>query len=430
MAVSCVLGFFSYFNLGREEDPNFTVKTMIISVAWPGATVDEMINEVTDRMEKKLEEIPTLDYTKSLNRPGKAIIYVFLKDTTQGQAVPNAWHRVREIIGDIKTDLPQGVVGPFFNDDFGDVYGNIFAFTSDGLTQRQLRDYVEGARSKIMLVPNVGKVKLVGAQDEKVYLEISTQKIAALGLNNQDVISAIQTQNSVTPSGVIETGGERISIRVSGELTSEADLRDLNLRVNNRFFRLQDVAEIRREYTDPPESLVRYKSQPAIALDIGMRPGANLLQFGEALSEQLKKVKADLPIGVGVHLVSDQPKIVEEAVGGFTKALFEAVIIVLAVSFLSLGFRPGLVVAVTIPLVLAITFTSMEILGISLQRISLGALIIALGLLVDDAMIAVEMMVARLELGDTLDKAATYVYRNTGHGSELSPSWNERKFGR
>ncbi len=413
MIVSSVMGLFSYFNLGREEDPDFTIKTMILYVQWPGSTVETMINEVTNRIEKKVEELPTLDYTKSLNRPGSSIIYINLKDTAKGEVVKQSWRRVREIVSDIQTELPRGVIGPFFNDDFGDVYGNIFAFTSDGLSQRQLRDYVEDARAKIMLVRNVGKVVLVGAQDEKIYLEVSTQKIAALGLTTKDVTDAIQSQNAVTPSGVVETGGERISIRVSGEFESEQDLRELNLRVNNRFFRLQDVAEIRRAYVDPPQALFRYNGEPAIALNIGMRPGANLLEFGEALHKELDIIEAKLPIGVGVHLVSDQPKIVEEAVGGFTQALFEAVVIVLIVSFVSLGLRSGLVVAITIPLVLAITFVAMEILNISLQRISLGALIIALGLLVDDAMIAVEMMVARLEVGDTLEKAATYVYTST-----------------
>ncbi len=413
MIVSSIMGAYSYFNLGREEDPDFTIKTMIIGVEWPGATVEAMVNEVTDRIEKKVEELPTLNYTKSLNQPGKSIIYVNLKDTTKGEAVAQSWRRVRELVSDIRYEFPQGVVGPFFDDDFGDVFGNIFAFTSDGLSPRQLRDYVEDARAEVMHVPNVGKVKLVGAQDEKVYLEIATQKVAALGLSSQDVIAAIQSQNAVTPSGTVETGGERISIRVTGEFNSEKDLRDLNLRVGDRFFRLQDIADIRRDYVDPPQSLFRYKGEPAIALNIGMKPGANLLKFGEALREELLEIESKLPIGVGVHLVSDQPQIVEEAVGGFTKALFEAVVIVLIVSFVSLGLRPGLVVAITIPLVLAITFVAMELLGISLQRISLGALIIALGLLVDDAMIAVEMMVARLEVGDSLTKAATYVYTST-----------------
>ncbi|TIT61685.1 MAG: efflux RND transporter permease subunit, partial [Mesorhizobium sp.] len=260
---------------------------------------------------------------------------------------------------------------------------------------------------KILTVPNAGKVDLVGAQDEAIYLEFSTRQIAALGLNQQAIVASLQAQNAITPSGVIQSGPERISVRVGGQFTSEESLRAINLRVNDRFFRLSDVATIRRGYVDPPTSLFRFNGQDAIALAIGMKPNANLLQFGEALHEEMNKVLADLPVGVGVHLVADQPVIVEEAVSGFTRALFEAVAIVLAVSFISLGMRAGFVVALSIPLVLAITFTVMAYLGISLQRISLGALIIALGLLVDDAMIAVEMMVARLEVGDNLRKAAT-----------------------
>jgi len=413
MLVSSLMGTFSYFNLGREEDPDFTIKTMIIQASWPGATLEDMVNQVTDRIEKKVEELPQFDYAKSYNRPGQTTIFVNLKENTQPDEVPTAWLRIRNIITDIKPLLPSGVIGPSFNDSFGDVFGNIFAFTSDGLTQRELRDYVEATRSRIMSVPNVGKVELVGAQDERIYLEFSTQKLAALGLSEQIVVGAIQSQNAITPSGVVDTDGERISVRVSGEFKNEDDLRGINLRVDNRFFRLRDVAEIRRTYVDPPQSMFRYRGEPAIGLLVGMKPKANLLTFGEALHDEIDRIEADLPVGVGIHLVSDQPKIVEEAVGGFTKALFEAVAIVLIVSFLSLGVRAGLVVSLTIPLVLAITFMAMELFHISLQRISLGALIIALGLLVDDAMIAVEMMVARLEVGDTLEKAATHVYTST-----------------
>ena len=262
-------------------------------------------------------------------------------------------------------------------------------------------------------MPNVGKVDLVGAQDEVIYLEFSTRQIAALGLDQQAIMRHLQAQNAITPSGVIQAGPERVSVRVGGQFTSEESLEAINLRVNDRFFRLSDVATITRGYADPPTALFRFNGQPAIGLAIGMKPGANLLEFGEALSKRNAQVAGDLPIGVGVHLVSDQPAVVEEAVAGFTRALFEAVAIVLVVSFISLGMRAGLVVALSIPLVLAITFVVMAYLGISLQRISLGALIIALGLLVDDAMIAVEMMVARLEAGDALRKAATYVYTST-----------------
>lgn len=413
MLIASVAGALAYVHLGREEDPNFTIKTMLITATWPGASIEDTATQVTDRIERKLEEITTLDYTKSQTSPGRTTIFLNLRDTTQGRAVNDTWLRVRNILTDLKGELPDGVQGPFFNDDFGDVYGNIYAFTSDGLTQRQLRDYAEAARARILTVPNVGKVNLIGAQDEVVYLEFSTQQMAALGLSQQTIINALSAQNAVAPSGTVEADGERISVRTNGQFASEKDLSKVNLWINNRFFRLSDVATITRGYVDPPTSLFRYNGQPAIGLAIGMKPAANLLEFGEALSQEMRRIEAELPIGVGVHQVSDQPQVVEEAVGGFTKALAEAVAIVLVVSFISLGLRAGLVVALSIPLVLAITFVVMEYLGISLQRISLGALIIALGLLVDDAMIAVEMMVSRLEVGDTLEKAATHVYTST-----------------
>ncbi|MCW1843034.1 efflux RND transporter permease subunit [Prosthecomicrobium hirschii] len=413
MLVFSLAGFFSYLNLGREEDPSFTIKTMIISASWPGATVEETIKQVTERIEKKLEELPQLDYTRSMSVAGRTIIFVNLRDTTKGRDVPTVWARVRNIVNDIKSDLPSGVVGPAFNDDFGDVFGNIYAFTADGFSQRELRDYVEDARAKILTVTNVGKVDLVGAEDEVIYLEFSPRQLAAYGISQTTVVQTLQAQNAVTPSGVIQAGAERVSVRVSGQFASEESLRNINLRVNDRFFRLSDVATITRGYADPPSTLFRYNGQPAIGLAVGMKSGANLLAFGKALETEIERIEAELPVGISVHLVSDQPKVVEEAVSGFTKALFEAVAIVLVVSFVSLGVRAGLVVAVAIPLVLAMTFIIMEYSGISLQRISLGALIIALGLLVDDAMIAVEMMVARLEAGDDLKKAATYVYTST-----------------
>jgi multidrug efflux pump len=406
-------GLFSYLELGREEDPAFTIKTMVIQAKWPGASAEETTRQVTDRIEKKLEELESLDYTKSITTAGETTVFVYLRDTTKARDVVPTWVRVRNMINDIKGDFPQGVVGPAFNDRFGDVFGNIYAFTSDGLTQRQLRDQVEDVRAKVLQVPNVGRVDIVGAQDEVIYLEFSPRRVAALGLDQRSIIASLQAQNAITPSGVLQAGPERVAVRVSGQFTSEESLKAINLRVNDRFFPLTDIATIRRGYSDPPTSLFRYKGEPAIGLAIGMKAGANLLQFGEALKEKMKHISADLPVGAEVHLVSDQPQIVDEAVSGFTRALFEAVAIVLAISFISLGLRAGLVVAISIPLVLAITFLVMQYSDISLQRISLGALIIALGLLVDDAMIAVEMMVARLEIGDSLEKAATYVYTST-----------------
>jgi multidrug efflux pump subunit AcrB len=406
-------GVFSYLQLGRAEDPDFTIKTMVIQAQWPGASAEEITRQVTDRIEKKLEELESLDYTKSVTVAGQTTVFVYLRDSTKARDVPPTWVRVRNMIADIKGDFPQGVIGPFFNDRFGDVFGNIYAFTSDGLSQRQLRDQVEDVRAKVLTVPDVGKVDIIGTQDEAIYLEFSTRKIASLGLDTSSIIATLQAQNAVAPSGVFQAGPERISVRVSGQFASEASLKAINLRVNDRFFPLTDVATITRGYADPPKTLLRFNGQPAIGLAIGMKTGANLLKFGEALKEEMAKIVADLPIGVGVHLVADQPVVVEHAVSGFTEALFEAVVIVLGISFLSLGLRAGLVVAIAIPLVLAITFVVMAYDGISLQRISLGALIIALGLLVDDAMIAVEMMVARLEAGDPLEKAATHVYTST-----------------
>ena len=413
MIVFGLLGFFSYLSLGREEDPSFTIKTMTISAQWPGASVEETTRQVTERIERKLEELESLDYTRSITTSGQTLVFVNLKQSTKARDVASIWVTVRNMIRDISGQFPSGVVGPSFNDRFGDVFGNIYAFTADGLTQRQLRDYVEDARRQILTVPNIGKVDIIGAQDEVIYLEFSARQLAALGIDQNAVVATLQAQNAIAPSGVVQAEGERISLRVNGQFTSEESLRAVNLQVNDRFFRLSDIATITRGYTDPPSALFRFNGQPAIGLAIGMKQGANLLDFGAHVEEQIKAVEAELPVGVGVHLVSDQPLIVEEAVSGFTRGLAEAVIIVLAVSFVSLGMRAGFVVALSIPLTLAITFVVMSYFGISLQRISLGALIIALGLLVDDAMIAVEMMVARLEAGDSLRKAATFVYTST-----------------
>ncbi|AJY45516.1 efflux RND transporter permease subunit [Martelella endophytica] len=413
MAVFMAAGLLSYINLGREEDPSFTIRTMTVQVGWPGASAEEMTRQVTDRIEKKLEELDELDRTRSMTTAGQAIVYVDLQDNVDGADVQAIWQQVRNMIGDIKQDFPQGVNGPFFNDRFGDVYGNIYAFTADGLTERQLRDYVDEARNAILTLDNVGDVDVIGEQDEVIYIEFSPRKLAALGLDTQSVLNALKEQNAVTASGVIETGEERIALRVGGAFSSEESLRAVNLRVNDRFFPLGDVAEIKRGYVDPPQALFRVNGEPAIGLAIGMRAGANLLKFGAALDQEIDAVVAQLPAGVNVFHVADQPEVVDEAVSGFTRALFEAVAIVLVISFISLGVRAGLVVAIAIPLVLAITFAVMYYSGISLQRISLGGLIIALGLLVDDAMIAVEMMVHRLEKGDSLDKAATHVYTST-----------------
>ncbi|MDD1506239.1 efflux RND transporter permease subunit [Pseudomonas sp. CNPSo 3701] len=413
MFVSLLMGVISYMNLGREEDPAFTIKTMVIQTRWPGATVDETLNQVTDRIEKKLEELDSLDYVKSYTRPGESTVMVFLRDTTSAGDIDNIWYQVRKKIDDIRGEFPQGLQGPSFNDEFGDVFGSIYAFTGDGLSMRQLRDYVEKVRAEIRSVPDLGKVQMVGQQNEVFYLNFSTRKLASLGIDQSQVIQSLQAQNAVTPSGVIEAGPERISVRTSGQFASEADLRNVNLRLDDRFYRLTDIAEITRGYVDPPQALFRYNGKPAIGLAIAMRDGGNIQTFGKALHARMDEMTAELPVGVGVHVVSDQAEVVEEAVSGFTRALFEAVVIVMLVSFVSLGIRAGLVVACSIPLVLAMVFMFMEYSGITMQRISLGALIIALGLMVDDAMITVEVMVTRLEKGDSLHDAGTFAYTST-----------------
>ncbi len=413
MFVALLMGVFSYINLGREEDPSFTIKTMIIQTQWPGATVDETLEQVTDRIEKKLEELDSLDYVKSYTRPGESTVFVYLRDTTGGKDIPQIWYQVRKKIDDIRGDFPQGIQGPGFNDEFGDVFGSVYAFTSDGLSMRQLRDYVEQVRAQIRDVPGLGKIEMIGEQNEVLYLNFSTRKLAALGIDQRQVVQSLQSQNAVTPAGVIEAGPERISVRASGQYASEKDLEAVNLKLNDRFYRLADIADISRGYVDPPTPLFRYNGQTAIGLAIAMKKGGNIQAFGKALHERMDSLTADLPVGVGVHKVSDQAEVVEKAVGGFTSALFEAVIIVLVVSFVALGLRAGLVVACSIPLVLAMVFVFMEYSGITMQRISLGALIIALGLLVDDAMITVEMMVTRLEKGDSKEQAATFAYTST-----------------
>ncbi|MDG9886530.1 efflux RND transporter permease subunit [Pseudomonas sp. GD04058] len=413
MFVALLMGVFSYLNLGREEDPSFTIKTMVIQTRWPGATQDETLLQVTDRIEKKLEELDSLDYVKSYTRPGESTVYVYLRDTTKAEDIPQIWYQVRKKVQDIRGEFPQGIQGPGFNDEFGDVYGSIYAFTADGLSMRELRDYVEQVRAEIRTVPNLGKIEMIGTQDEVLYLNFSTRKLAALGIDQRQVVQALQAQNAVTPAGVIEAGPERISVRTSGQFASEKDLAEVNLRLDDRFYRLADIAEIRRGYVDPPTVQFRYNGHDAIGLAIGMKAGGNMQVFGKQLQDRMDQLITELPVGVGVYTVSDQAVVVKEAVGGFTSALFEAVVIVLLVSFVSLGLRAGLVVACSIPLVLAMVFVFMEYSGITMQRISLGALIIALGLLVDDAMITVEVMVTRLEMGESKDQAATFAYTST-----------------
>jgi multidrug efflux pump subunit AcrB len=413
MLAIALAGLLDYFKLGREEDPPFTIKTMVVKTLWPGATTLETVKQVTDRIEKKLEELPNLDYLKSYTKPGESVVFVYLKDSTPASEIPDLWYQARKKVGDIKQTLPEGAQGPFFNDEFGDTYSLIFALTSDGFGKRELRDYAERVRAELLGVSDVAKIDLLGTQDEKIYLEFSTQQLAAMGLDVSQLIQTLQQQNAIQPSGTLNAQVEKTAIRVSGQFISEESLKAVNFRVNGRFFRLSDIAKVRRDYVDPQQPMFRYNGVPAIGLAISMRKNADVLVFGEHIKERLAEITADLPMGVEPHLVADQPQVVEEAVGEFIKTLIEAIVIVLAVSFLSLGWRPGIVVAIAIPLVLAATFVVMKMTGVSLQRISLGALIIGLGLLVDDAMIAVEMMVSKLEEGADKVTAATFAYTST-----------------
>ena len=413
MGLFVVAGVLSYRTLGREEDPSFSIKTMLVQTQWPGATIDDTLLQVTDRIEKKLQETPWLYYLKSDTKPGVSTIYVNVLDNTPKREIPDIWYQVRKKVADIKGTLPQGIVGPSFNDEFGDVYGIIYAFTADGFTHRQLRDYVENIRTEIFTVKNAAKVQLLGAQDQKFYLEFDNRRLAGLGVTRNQIIQSLREQNAVTPSGVVQTEREKFAVRVSGSFNSVEDLKRINLFADGKFFRLADIATITVGYTDPPQAMFRFNGEPAIGLAISMAQGGNNLVFGEAVAHKMAEITANLPIGIEPHLVADQPVVVEEAVGGFTKALWEAIAIVLAVSFLSLGLRAGVVVACSIPLVLGMVFAYMEYSGISLQRISLGALIIALGLLVDDAMITIEMMVSQLEAGVDREHAATHAWVTT-----------------
>ena len=410
MIISLVAGALSYVNIGREEDPDFSIKTMIIQAALPGASTTETLRQVTDRIEKKLEDLESLDFTRSVTGPGLAIVYVELLPTTKADQLPRIWQTVRNYMGDIRGEFPQEFAGFQFNDNFGDVFGNIYAFTSDGYSPREMRDYVERVRRAVQALDDSGKVEIFGVREETIYLEFSTERLAALGLNQQAVLNTLSAQNAIIPSGVIDAGDEQVLVRVGGQFEGTESLEDINLRVGERFFRLTDVADIKRGYVDPPSTMFRYNGTEAMGLSVGMRKGANIIDFGTELTAVMTLAQADMPIGITIHQVADQPHVVDEAVGHFIQALIEAVLIVLAVSFISLGMRAGLVVTITIPLVLAITFVILDYYGITLQRISLGALIIALGLLVDDAMIAIETMISQLEKGETLTRAASYAW--------------------
>ena len=413
MLVVLVAGIGSYLRLGRSEDPDFTVKTMVVQAQWPGATVGDTLQQITDRLERKLQETPSLDYLKSYTTPGQTTIFVNLKDSTPPAQVPDIWYQVRKKIGDIRNTLPQGIIGPGFNDEFGDTYGIVYGFTADGFTHRELRDYLDDVRKQLLELPDIAKIDVLGAQDERVYVEFSTEQMAGLGIDRSALITALQAQNGVSPAGVVQTADEKILVRVSGAFRSEQDILSVNFVSNGRIIRLGDIAHVIRGPADPAQPVFRVNGHDGIGLAIAMRKGGDVLALGRNVARAMTQITADLPVGIEATLIADQPVTVEHAVDDFMEALWEAVGIVLAVSLVSLGLRAGAVVALSIPLVLAAVFVAMGFFGIDLQRISLGALIIALGLLVDDAMITVETMVTRLEHGDDKVHAATYAFTST-----------------
>jgi multidrug efflux pump len=415
MLLIVVAGVWSYLRLGQSEDPDFTVKTMVVQAAWPGATVGDTLEQITDRIESKLQETPRLDYLKSYTTPGQTTVFVYLKDSTPPAEVPDIWYQVRKKVGDIRHTLPQGIVGPGFNDEFGDTFGIVYGFTADGFTHRQLRDQVVEVRKQLLQLPDVSKIDILGAQDERVYVEFSTEKLAGLGLDRSALIAALQAQNAVTPAGVVQTGDEKMLVRVSGAFQSEQDILAVNFVANGRTIRLGDIGRVTRGPADPAQPIFRVNGQDGIGIAIAMRAGGDVLALGRNVAQAMSEIAANLPIGIEPTLVADQPVTVEEAVDEFLKALWEAIAIVLAVSLVSLGARAGAVVAVSIPLVLAMVFASMLVFDIGFQRISLGALIIALGLLVDDAMITIEAMVTRLERGDDKEQAAAFAYSSTAY---------------
>src|SRR3989338_2442279 len=406
-------GVISYFNLGRAEDPDFTFKVMVVRTLWPGATAQEVEQEVTERIEKKLQERVGVDTVRSASKPGDSMVFVMLKDYTPKTEVPEAWRQVRKKLDDIRHTLPDGVQGPFPNDEFGDVQINIFALTGDGFDLAALHRYADQVALDLKHVPDVRRVELFGVQDEKIYIEISPHRLANLGITPGQIGEALQKQNMVSPSGFVDTATDRVQLRVSGDFDSVERVRNADLLVNGQHFRLNDIAQVSRGFADPPNPQMRVGGQPAIGIGVVMDKGGDVIHLGENLKLAMKKIAADLPAGVDVHVVVNQPDVVKGSIRLFENSLAEAVLIVLAVSFLSLGWRTGTVVALSIPLVLAITFFLMKVFGIDLQRISLGALVIALGLLVDDAIIAVEMMVVKMERGWDRFEAATFAYTST-----------------
>ena len=413
MLLLAIVGALSYTKLGQSEDPPFTFKAMVIRTVWPGATAEEVSRQVTERIEKKLME--TGDYEKivSFSRPGESQVTFAARDSMHSAQIPELWYQLRKKIGDIRHTLPPDVQGPFFNDEFGTTFGNIYALTGEGFDYAVLKDYADRIQLQLQRVKDVGKVELIGLQDEKIWIELSNVKLATLGLPLAAVQQALEEQNTVSTAGFFETGSERLQLRVSGNFQTVEEIRNFPIRVGDRTFRISDLADVRRGFNDPPASRMRFMGEDAIGLAVAMKQGGDILILGKALEVDFARLQNSLPAGMQLHKVSDQPAAVKTGVGEFVQVLVEALTIVLLVSFFSLGLRTGMVVALAIPLVLAMTFAAMYYLGIGLHKISLGALVLALGLLVDDAIIAVEMMAIKMEQGFDRIKAASFAWTST-----------------
>jgi multidrug efflux pump subunit AcrB len=426
LVVLMFLGLAAYFQLGQDEDPPFTFRAMVVRAYWPGATAQQVAEQVTDKLEKTLQEVPNADKIRSYSKPGETLIIFQVKDSSEAKDMAQIWYTVRKKIGDMRSTLPGGVLGPFFNDEFGDVYGSIYALSADGFNAVELKDQADLVRQRLLKVKDVNKVEVFGAQDEKIFIDISQKRLAQLGLDFNAVLGQLGQQNAVESAGTFDAPTDMVQVRVAGQFNSVEELQNFSIRAGGATIKLGDIATVRRGTIDPPQVRVRHQGKEVIALGISMAKGGDIIGLGKSLDVAVQAIRADLPVGIEMTQFQNQSTVVAGSVNEFVGTLIEAVVIVLAVSFVSLGlhfkpkswrfsldWRPGLVVGITIPLVLAITFVAMYYWGVGLHKISLGSLIIALGLLVDDAIIAVEMMVRKLEEGYDKVRAATFAYEAT-----------------
>ena len=404
-------GLWSYFHLGRSEDPDFTIRQAVVTAAWPGASAQQITQQVTDPLEKKLQDTKGLDYIKSFTHDGKTVIYVNLKDSVPKEEMQTRWHEIRNLVNDEWGSLPSGVMGPYINDRFDDVYGSIYAVTGDGFSYEEKRKYAENIRRRLTGVEDVQKVELLGVQKQEIYVEMDQNKLASFGMRPSDVFAMLQQQGAMMPAGMIHTDSRNVAVRVEGLLDTVESLKELPIHVGERSFHLGDVASVTQMYADPETSLMYFNGKPAVGIAVSMAPGGNNLVLGKNLEREIEKEKVELPAGLDIEQVADQPSVVNDSIHEFTKSLLEAIVIVMAASFLSLGFWSGIVLALCIPVVVCASFIYMKWQGIDLHIVSLGTLIVSLGLLVDDAIIVIEMMQVKLEEGMDRLAAAQAAYK-------------------